>query len=131
MARNDKGRRVCQLAVKFLFRPGSTVFIDKQGLAESYPVWLKQIATRSGQQQNCLRITGHTSRTGPEPLNERLSTIRAQYVKQRLESTVPSLATRSVAVGRGSAENIVGLGTDDARDALDRRVEFNVVNCPA
>ena len=52
-------------------------------------------------------------------------------MKQRLESTVPSLATRSVAVGRGSAENIVGLGTDDARDALDRRVEFNVVNCPA
>jgi outer membrane protein OmpA-like peptidoglycan-associated protein len=126
----DYGLANKRLAVKFLFRPGSTVFIDKQDLAESYRIWLRQIATHSGQQQSCLRITGHTSRTGPEPLNERLSMMRAQLVKQRLESIVPSLATRSVAAGRGSAENIVGLGTDDARDALDRRVEFNVVNCP-
>ena len=126
----DYGLANKRLAVKFLFRPGSTVFIDKQGLAESYPIWLKQIATHSSQQQSCLRITGHTGRTGPEPLNERLSMMRAQFVKQRLESNVPSLSTRSVAVGRRSAENIVGLGTDDARDALDRRVEFNVVNCP-
>ena len=127
----DYGLANKRLAVKFLFRPGSTVFIDRQELAESYRIWLRQIATHSGQQQSCLRITGHTSRTGPEPLNERLSTMRAQLVKQRLESIVPSLSTRSVAAGRGSAENIVGLGTDDARDALDRRVEFNVVNCPA
>jgi len=127
----DYGLANKRLAVKFLFRPGSTVFIDKQELAESYRIWLRQIATHSGQQQSCLRITGHTSRTGPEPLNERLSTMRAQLVKQRLESIVPSLSTRTVAAGRGSAENIVGLGTDDARDALDRRVEFNVVNCPA
>ena len=127
----DYGLTNKRLAVKFLFRPGSTVFLSNPELAESYPIWLRQIARQSGQQQSCLRITGHTSRTGPEPLNERLSTMRAQLVKQRLETTAPSLATRSVAVGRGSAENIIGLGTDDARDALDRRVEFNVVNCPA
>jgi hypothetical protein len=31
--------------------------------------------------------------------------------------------------GVGSREALVGLGTDDIRDALDRRVEFRVVNC--
>jgi len=67
----DYGLANKRLAVKFLFRPGSTVFIDRQELAESYRIWLRQIATHSGQQQSCLRITGHTSRTGPEPLNER------------------------------------------------------------
>ena len=31
--------------------------------------------------------------------------------------------------GQGSQESLVGTGTDDARDALDRRVEFKVVGC--
>ena len=109
------------------------MFIDKQGLAESYPVWLKQIATRSGQQQNCLRITGHTSRIGPRAAERALvddSSAVREAALARVHRAEPR-ATRSVAVGACSAENIVGLGTDDARDALDRRVEFNVVNCPA
>jgi outer membrane protein OmpA-like peptidoglycan-associated protein len=32
--------------------------------------------------------------------------------------------------GVGSRENLIGSGTDDQRDALDRRVEFRVVGCP-
>jgi outer membrane protein OmpA-like peptidoglycan-associated protein len=32
-------------------------------------------------------------------------------------------------VGMGFRENIVGSGTDDLRDALDRRVEFKVRSC--
>ena len=75
-------------------------------------------------------MSGHTSRTGPEPLNERLSLMRAQYIKQRLDAGAPGVAKRTSAVGKGSRENISGLGTDDARDALDRRVEFKVMDCP-
>ena len=39
------------------------------------------------------------------------------------------LAPRITADGVGSREMIVGLGTDDLRDALDRRVEFRTVDC--
>ena len=31
--------------------------------------------------------------------------------------------------GMGFRENIIGSGTDNAVDALDRRVEFKVVGC--
>ena len=39
------------------------------------------------------------------------------------------LATRTRASGMGWRENIVGTGTDDVSDALDRRVEFKIVDC--
>jgi hypothetical protein len=29
----------------------------------------------------------------------------------------------------GFRENLIGTGTDDARDALDRRVEFKITGC--
>lgn len=32
-------------------------------------------------------------------------------------------------IGKGFSENIVGTGTDDDRDALDRRVELFVIKC--
>jgi len=41
----------------------------------------------------------------------------------------PDIAEKSKIIGKGFRENIVGLGTDDARDAIDRRVEFIVVDC--
>jgi len=34
-----------------------------------------------------------------------------------------------IASGVGSREKLVGIGTDDLRDALDRRVEFRPVPC--
>jgi outer membrane protein OmpA-like peptidoglycan-associated protein len=77
----------------------------------------------------CLEITGHTSATGPAPLNERLSALRAEYVKKRLETEAPLLVKRTIANGVGSRENMVGNGRDDATDALDRRVEFKVIGC--
>jgi len=92
---------------------------------------LEQIAERTSQHQGCLEIVGHTSRTGPEPINERLSLLRAERIKQKLDRDVPALKTRTIANGVGSKENLIGTGTDDARDALDRRVEFKVVGCRA
>jgi outer membrane protein OmpA-like peptidoglycan-associated protein len=94
-------------------------------------MWLTQLSQRAAQRTTCLEVTGHTSRTGAEPINERLSLMRAQYIKQRLEAAVPGLSQRTSARGVGSRENLSGLGTDDARDALDRRVEFKVKDCAA
>jgi outer membrane protein OmpA-like peptidoglycan-associated protein len=94
---------------------------------EPYSIWLKQIAQHTAQSNACLEIVGHTSRTGPEPLNDRLSLRRAEYIQQRLEFEAPSLRHRTITSGKGSRENLVGTATDDARDALDRRVEFKVI----
>ena len=126
----DHGLAQKQLGVKFLFRPGSTQFLPDPQISGAYPTWLAQLSQRASQRPACLEISGHTSRTGPEPLNERLSLMRAQFIKQRLDSAAPVLARRTEALGRGSSQNISGLGTDDARDALDRRVEFKVKDCP-
>jgi outer membrane protein OmpA-like peptidoglycan-associated protein len=93
-------------------------------------MWLGQLSQRASERSSCLEIAGHTSSTGPEPLNERLSLMRAQYIKQRLDAAVPALAKRTSASGKGSSQNLSGLGTDDMRDAIDRRVEFKVKDCP-
>ena len=58
-----------------------------------------------------------------------LSQKRAMVIKQNLERQNRKLATRVSSEGVGSREIIVGLGTDDLRDALDRRVEFRSVDC--
>jgi outer membrane protein OmpA-like peptidoglycan-associated protein len=118
-----------RLAVKFLFRPGSTDFITDPRLSAPYPMWLTQIARQAAAKSACLNIVGHTSPTGPEPLNERLSVLRAENVKNRLEREAPPLKGRVIASGVGSKEKLVGTGTDDLRDALDRRVEFRTVPC--
>jgi outer membrane protein OmpA-like peptidoglycan-associated protein len=57
--------------------------------------------------------------------------LRAGTIKQKLEYDAPELRTRTIASGVGSKENLIGTATDDAKDALDRRVEFKVVNCRA
>lgn len=123
------GLETNRLGVKFLFRPGSTEFISDPRLSAPYPMWLAQIARQSASKSACLNIVGHTSPTGPEPLNERLSVLRAENVKNRLEREAPPLKGRVIASGVGSREKLVGTGTDDLRDALDRRVEFRTVPC--
>ena len=76
-----------------------------------------------------MNVVGHASRTGSEQFNDRLSQQRATYIKGRLEAEAPELASRIGATGMGFRENVVGTGTDDARDALDRRVEFKITGC--
>lgn len=125
----DFGLTHNQLSVMFLFRPGSTLFVTDPQISGPYHMWLKQIAGRAAQRTACIDVVGHTSRTGPEPLNERLSLLRAQYVKQRLEGDSAQMRRKITASGKGSRENLSGLGTDDRRDALDRRVEFKVTDC--
>lgn len=119
------------LSVKFLFKPGSTEFVSDAKVSGAYPMWLRQIARQAVLIDACVVVTGHTSRTGSEQINTKLSLQRASLVKQRLEIAVPELAKKLREVGLGYLENIVGTATDDARDALDRRVEFKVTRCDA
>jgi outer membrane protein OmpA-like peptidoglycan-associated protein len=125
----DYGLAQEHLAVTFLFEPGSTGLWSDAQSREPHPMWLQQIAQHTAQSNTCLEIVGHTSRTGPEPLNDRLSLRRAEYIQQRLEFEAPLLRHRTITSGKGSRENLIGTATDDARDALDRRVEFKVISC--
>jgi outer membrane protein OmpA-like peptidoglycan-associated protein len=114
----------------FLFNPGSARFVTDSQLSAPYPIWIREIARGADAAKACLHVVGHTTRTGSEPANERLSLARAQTVAQQLGRQSKPLADRIVTVGMGSREPIVGSGTDDAQDAADRRVEFKVVDCP-
>ncbi|MCX9156592.1 OmpA family protein [Niveibacterium sp. 24ML] len=127
----DFGLERKRMAVRFLFKPGSTAFANDPLFGKSYPAWLNEVASQTAKRNACLEIVGHTSRSGPEAINERISVLRAESIKQKLEGSQPSLRTRTIANGVGSRENLVGTGRDDASDALDRRVVFKVIDCTA
>lgn len=118
------------LEVMLLFRPGSTEFWTDRDLVRRYPMWLRQIGRAVAETGVCLEIVGHTSRTGSAEVNERLSQRRADAVRNLLVGEFPGIRAKLRTSGVGYRENIIGLGTDDARDALDRRVSFEVVPCP-
>jgi outer membrane protein OmpA-like peptidoglycan-associated protein len=125
----DSGLEQKRLPLKILFQPGNTAF-DKIGdLPQQYPIWIASLATEAAKVDACVRVVGHTSRTGSARANEVLSRRRAETVQSMLEHDNRSLAAKLSATGMGSREALIGLGTDDQRDALDRRVEFRVVDC--
>jgi outer membrane protein OmpA-like peptidoglycan-associated protein len=117
------------LGVKFLFNPGSTEFWSDPKVNGPYALWLRQIARQAGAAKVCMNVVGHTSRTGSEQTNDRLSQARASVIKQKLDAEVSDLTTRTRATGVGWRENIIGTGSDDVSDALDRRVEFKITGC--
>ncbi|MEO7548587.1 MAG: M1 family aminopeptidase, partial [Ramlibacter sp.] len=117
------------LGVKFLFNPGSTDFWSDPKVTSAYGMWLRQIARQSGNAKVCMDIVGHTSKTGPESVNDALSLKRALYIKQRLASESAEVGGRTRPQGMGSRQNLVGSGSDDVVDALDRRVEFAIQEC--
>lgn len=121
----DYGLQTNRLGVKFLFRPGSTGFAFEGN--SDYVMWLHDIAQEADRSKSCLEVTGHTSATGSAALNDRLSLLRAEYIRVRLAQDAPALGPRMIANGVGSRENLVGTGVDNASDALDRRVEFKVI----
>jgi hypothetical protein len=117
------------LGVKFLFNPGTTDFWSDPKVSGPYAIWMRQIARQTTQAKVCMDIVGHTSRTGSEPYNDKLSAQRAATIRQKLGSESSELMTRTKTSGMGFRENIIGTGTDDASDSLDRRVEFKIVGC--
>ncbi|HEV7578462.1 MAG TPA: OmpA family protein [Caldimonas sp.] len=118
-----------KLPIKMFFNPGTTTLLQSADLQAQYAVWLQEVASQVGARETCLRVVGHTSRTGDPAANDVLSQKRAAVIKQSLERQNRKVAPRIGADGVGSREVIVGLGTDDLRDALDRRVEFRTVDC--
>ncbi len=118
-----------ELGVKFLFNPGSTEFWSDPKVSGPYGMWLRQIARESTTAKVCMTIVGHTSKTGSEPVNDALSLKRAGAIRERLAAEAAALSGKVKAEGMGFRQNIVGSGTDNAVDALDRRVEFKITPC--
>ena len=112
----DYGLRNDRLAIRFLFKPGTATFWPPE-LARPYPMWLEQLAQKDGEQQRLPRGHGPHQPDGAAALNERLSLRRAEYIIYRLQGEAPQLASRMIANGMGSRENIVGTGRDDVTDA--------------
>lgn len=124
----DFGLKGEKLGMLMLFTRGTTTFAPS-AIARAYPDWIKTVAEKARANNSCLELVGHTSRTGSEPFNDRLSASRAAAIRQRMERLTPALAKSLRSNGVGWRENIVGTGRDDASDALDRRVEFKIVKC--
>ena len=118
-----------ELGVKFLFNPGSVEFWNDTKISGSYGMWLRQIASEAVRAKSCMTIVGHTSKSGGAAVNDALSLKRAAYVRQRLAAEQSELGPRTRAEGMGFRQNIVGSGTDNNFDVLDRRVEFKIVPC--
>ena len=123
------GLELKRLPVKLLFQPGGTGFNAAGDLPQQYKFWISTLAAEAGKADACVRIVGHTSRSGNARANESLSRRRAEVVQKMLERDNRSLASKLTASGVGSKEALVGIGSDDQRDAIDRRVEFRVVDC--
>ena len=119
------------LGVKFLFNPGSVEFWSDPKVTGAYGMWLRQIAKQTSAAKVCMDVIGHSSATGTEAVNDALSLRRAVSIKRRLGVEMPEVLNRLRTQGMGAKQNIVGTGSDDVVDALDRRVEFAIVDCPA
>jgi outer membrane protein OmpA-like peptidoglycan-associated protein len=117
------------LNTKFLFRVNSTDFVPDPELRAQYDMWTRQIGRYFNTDGRCIDVVGHSSRTGADDRNAALSLARAKLIREKIVSDFPAVAKKAKAQGKGSKENIVGSGTDDEHDALDRRVEVVVVDC--
>jgi outer membrane protein OmpA-like peptidoglycan-associated protein len=116
------------LPLKVLFQPGSTIMLPGAEVREQYRQWIREVARQASAAQQCLRVVGHASRGNSAPAAIDLSQRRAATVRWLLAQAAPG--GRFTAQGAGWRDNLVGLGGDDQSDALDRRIEFRVVDCP-
>jgi hypothetical protein len=118
-----------ELGVKFLFAPGSVDFWADPKISGAYQMWLRQIARGRG--------LGRQLHDGRRPhQQERPAASQRRAVaeargddQQKLVAEQPVLAGKTTAEGMGFRQNIVGSGTDNSFDVLDRRVEFKIVPC--
>lgn len=116
-------------AARFLFRVNSTEFVPDPTRRAEYAIWMRQISRTVAASRACATLVGHASRTGAEAYNDRLSLQRAEEVRRHLVRLEGTLSSRTTAEGKGFRENLVGSGTDDERDQLDRRVEIRSRSC--
>jgi len=117
------------LPVKLMFEPDLTEFLRVSQLRHQYDLWLRQIALYlRDHSQKCVNIIGHTSRTGLYDYNRELSKQRAEVIRQRMSQMIPDIFQRTQVTGRGP-DTIVGSVPDNAQNAIDRRVEFKILDC--
>lgn len=117
------------ISFKFLFQVRSVEFRDDLDISRRYQSWLKQIARHLSTAGVCVNVLGHASRSGSFDYNMKLSTARATQIMQQLLAYELRLKGRVSAEGRGYQDNVIGSGSDDATDAIDRRVDFKIVTC--
>ena len=118
------------LTLKILFKVGSEEFYGDALVQNQYKLWIKNIGQYLQTNERCLVVAGHSSHSGNASFNEELSLKRATTVKTLMETETPAVVGKIKAEGKGFSENLVGSGTDDDRDKLDRRTEFKLSNCP-
>jgi len=117
------------LSIKFLFAVNSTNFIVNKTLKKRYLIWLRQVGKVFNTNQYCAEIIGHSSHTGEIKYNDKLSKQRAVAIQRQIKPYFKKIKKNTITIGKGFRENIKGLGTDDNRDAIDRRVEFKIIQC--
>jgi hypothetical protein len=125
----SSGLELKRLPMKLLFQPGRTTFVTSGDLPAQYSIWLASLGRAGGRTPACVRVVGHTSRTGSAASQRAAVAAARGGGAEMLERDNRALSTKLSAAGAGSKEALVGLGTDDMRDAIDRRVEFRVVDC--
>lgn len=118
------------ISFRFLFQVRAAEFRDDVELSKDYSFWLIQLARQLHSSGRCLLIQGHASNSGTLEYNHKLSKARAQQVAKQMIKFVPELKNKIAFEGRSFLDNVVGSGTDDAKDAIDRRVDFKLRHCP-
>jgi len=118
------------LPVKLLFKSNLTDFLNIKELRQQYALWLKQISLYlRTHPEICVNIIGHTSKYGVDNFNKRLSHQRANVIQQKMRKTFPGIKKHSKTIGMGSEQTIVGTTPDGIDNAIDRRVEFKIIDC--
>ena len=124
------GAKKGTLPVKFLFQSQMRDFVEIPALIQQYAIWVRQISLYFKRfPTQCVYIIGHTSKYGIYDLNKELSKKRAEKIQNLMGQTFAGIFQRSKTIGRGSDEMIVGTTPDSAENAIDRRVEFKIINC--
>lgn len=118
-----------RLPLKLLFQPGETRYLADARISASYGTWLRQVADTMLATDSCLALHGHAGPSAVEQYNPGLALRRAQLVQRQLEALAPALKGRLQSQAAEAGEPLVGSASDDLRDALDRRVEFSLLDC--
>ncbi len=118
------------LPLKVLFQPGSTIMLPGADRRDQYRLWIREVARQANAAHQCVRVVGHASRGGAAAASVELSQRRAATVRWLLAQAAPTSSHRFTAQGAGWRDNLIGLGHDGPSDALDRRIEFRIVDCP-
>jgi outer membrane protein OmpA-like peptidoglycan-associated protein len=118
------------LPIKLLFESQLAEFLNNKELRKQYEIWIRQISHYFSEKSDiCVDIIGHSSRYGEDEFNLKLSERRAKKIQSDIARLFPNIKKRSRIVGKGSIETIVGTVPDSVENAIDRRVEFKIIDC--